>query len=164
MPDIVSSRLLVFFFFLMIRRPPRSTLFPYTTLFRSEAVHRAPLSTELERAAPRAVTAEQEIGLGDRLRRPVHRLQGDDAARGIAVERRERPAQHLDALRRAERERGRLALPVGHGRRDAVGDEPDAAHAEGRARAEAARLDLQVLRVVLPVLHGDARHAPEALG
>src|SRR3712207_7294377 len=25
----------VFFFFLMIRRPPRSTLFPYTTLFRS---------------------------------------------------------------------------------------------------------------------------------
>src|SRR5256885_5249282 len=27
--------LLSFFFFLMIRRPPRSTLFPYTTLFRS---------------------------------------------------------------------------------------------------------------------------------
>src|SRR5256885_10493455 len=25
-----------YFFFLMIRRPPRSTLFPYTTLFRSE--------------------------------------------------------------------------------------------------------------------------------
>src|SRR5258708_14039743 len=29
--SLVSS----FFFFLMIRRPPRSTLFPYTTLFRS---------------------------------------------------------------------------------------------------------------------------------
>src|SRR5436305_12002761 len=28
-------RFLLFFFFLMIRRPPRSTLFPYTTLFRS---------------------------------------------------------------------------------------------------------------------------------
>src|SRR2546425_6373995 len=27
-----------FFFFLMIRRPPRSTLFPYTTLFRSLGV------------------------------------------------------------------------------------------------------------------------------
>src|SRR2546422_2024219 len=27
-----------FFFFLMIRRPPRSTLFPYTTLFRSRAL------------------------------------------------------------------------------------------------------------------------------
>src|SRR5258708_20332253 len=28
----------LFFFFLMIRRPPRSTLFPYTTLFRSSQV------------------------------------------------------------------------------------------------------------------------------
>src|SRR5256885_9922048 len=27
---------MLLFFFLMIRRPPRSTLFPYTTLFRSE--------------------------------------------------------------------------------------------------------------------------------
>src|SRR3712207_8788870 len=27
------------FFFLMIRRPPRSTLFPYTTLFRSFTLH-----------------------------------------------------------------------------------------------------------------------------
>src|SRR2546422_6432088 len=31
--DLISCSLL--FFFLMIRRPPRSTLFPYTTLFRS---------------------------------------------------------------------------------------------------------------------------------
>src|SRR2546429_8231911 len=30
-----------FFFFLMIRRPPRSTLFPYTTLFRSLLTGRA---------------------------------------------------------------------------------------------------------------------------
>src|SRR5690554_7350770 len=29
------GRLCLLFFFLMIRRPPRSTLFPYTTLFRS---------------------------------------------------------------------------------------------------------------------------------
>src|SRR2546426_5441296 len=29
----------VIFFFLMIRRPPRSTLFPYTTLFRSQVGH-----------------------------------------------------------------------------------------------------------------------------
>src|SRR3712207_8897716 len=34
-----------FFFFLMIRRPPRSTLFPYTTLFRS--------SNGVEAARPR---------------------------------------------------------------------------------------------------------------
>src|SRR5437870_9757027 len=31
----MRSSCLLFFFFLMIRRPPRSTLFPYTTLFRS---------------------------------------------------------------------------------------------------------------------------------
>src|SRR2546429_5421678 len=36
--DIPSLRdCLIDFFFLMIRRPPRSTLFPYTTLFRSHA-------------------------------------------------------------------------------------------------------------------------------
>src|SRR5205085_10023573 len=34
----------IFFFFLMLRRPPRSTLFPYTTLFRSglQGAARAP--------------------------------------------------------------------------------------------------------------------------
>src|SRR5215203_7177881 len=37
---IVSSS--QFFFFLMIRRPPRSTLFPYTTLFRSLDLHAYP--------------------------------------------------------------------------------------------------------------------------
>src|SRR5215217_9244386 len=36
------------FFFLMIRRPPRSTLFPYTTLFRSNAADR-----ERRQEAPR---------------------------------------------------------------------------------------------------------------
>src|SRR5574338_784637 len=35
---IYSPLFLPFFFFLMIRRPPRSTLFPYTTLFRSHAL------------------------------------------------------------------------------------------------------------------------------
>src|SRR5256885_8511181 len=34
----MSSPYFIFFFFLMIRRPPRSTLFPYTTLFRSKLV------------------------------------------------------------------------------------------------------------------------------
>src|SRR2546425_4535709 len=33
-----------FFFFLMIRRPPRSTLFPYTTLFRSRLIGEVGLS------------------------------------------------------------------------------------------------------------------------
>src|SRR5256885_12092727 len=35
--DHAVSNDIVLFFFLMIRRPPRSTLFPYTTLFRSFA-------------------------------------------------------------------------------------------------------------------------------
>src|SRR3989449_11115726 len=34
------TQYLLFFFFLMIRRPPRSTLFPYTTLFRSLMANR----------------------------------------------------------------------------------------------------------------------------
>src|SRR3989449_6401827 len=36
---LASPSCSLFFFFLMIRRPPRSTLFPYTTLFRSPPVH-----------------------------------------------------------------------------------------------------------------------------
>src|SRR5438094_10364088 len=41
--DLFTILLTFLFFFLMIRRPPRSTLFPYTTLFRS--VHRRDLGT-----------------------------------------------------------------------------------------------------------------------
>src|SRR5215211_8514671 len=46
-----------FFFFLMIRRPPRSTLFPYTTLFRSRrpaARRRVALLSHALRPARRA--------------------------------------------------------------------------------------------------------------
>src|SRR2546429_4718463 len=35
----MAMKTAISFFFLMIRRPPRSTLFPYTTLFRSHGVH-----------------------------------------------------------------------------------------------------------------------------
>src|SRR5256885_8680079 len=38
----IPGGLLYDFFFLMIRRPPRSTLFPYTTLFRSETARATP--------------------------------------------------------------------------------------------------------------------------
>src|SRR3712207_9192287 len=38
--SLCSMVRLYLFFFLMIRRPPRSTLFPYTTLFRSLAARR----------------------------------------------------------------------------------------------------------------------------
>src|SRR3712207_8126608 len=55
-------------FFLMIRRPPRSTLFPYTTLFRSLRVHRGGRGGRLDRAAAgRAVGG----GSGRRLDAPA---------------------------------------------------------------------------------------------
>src|SRR6267378_6350746 len=49
----LSSWIRLFFFFLMIRRPPRSTLFPYTTLFRSRPQARRPDGARGHRAAPR---------------------------------------------------------------------------------------------------------------
>src|SRR6266542_2176391 len=51
---VLDSFTLFFFFFLMIRRPPRSTLFPYTTLFRSP---RLAAMCRAEVAAGTAVTA-----------------------------------------------------------------------------------------------------------
>src|SRR6266699_5636055 len=47
-----SPHLYTFFFFLMIRRPPRSTLFPYTTLFRSSCQY-CPQRTPRSRRTPR---------------------------------------------------------------------------------------------------------------
>ena len=85
----------------------------------------------------------------------------DHAAGGIAVHHREGTAQYLDALRGAEVEMRHLALAVGKARRDAVGNQAQAPDAEGRTPAEAARGDLQILGVVLPVLHHDARHPAE---
>src|SRR3712207_9042939 len=54
------------FFFLMIRRPPRSTLFPYTTLFRSarqEAVFPAPV-VPLRRCARPGVSPPSRSSIG----------------------------------------------------------------------------------------------------
>src|SRR5579883_1549307 len=43
----------VSFFFLMIRRPPRSTLFPYTTLFRSRGARGAQRADQVPELPPR---------------------------------------------------------------------------------------------------------------
>src|SRR5947209_14548065 len=48
----VRSLSCAYFFFLMLRRPPRSTLFPYTTLFRSHDVERIISSVLSDLAAP----------------------------------------------------------------------------------------------------------------
>src|SRR2546429_4953691 len=45
--DLFLFYLFFLFFFLMIRRPPRSTLFPYTTLFRSLGGPRAAIVVQL---------------------------------------------------------------------------------------------------------------------
>src|SRR2546422_9919071 len=63
---IVSCRIL-FFFFLMIRRPPRSTLFPYPTLFRSHPPHHeTPLRTLHEPLSPPGIA----VPVAHRLRPP----------------------------------------------------------------------------------------------
>src|SRR5436853_3555948 len=49
----------LFFFFLMIRRPPRSTLFPYTTLFRSCVPHRSFASETIEKYASSSVRSSR---------------------------------------------------------------------------------------------------------
>src|SRR3989441_6192852 len=60
------------FFFLMIRRPPRSTLFPYTTLFRSPGAQARALRRGPRGQTRRAVGARPDRGRGRRMR--VRRL------------------------------------------------------------------------------------------
>src|SRR5256886_7458487 len=65
--------LIYLFFFLMIRRPPRSTLFPYTTLFRSHVLHVRPRAEDSSPAAleslRRYFSAWPEVDLVQRLER-----------------------------------------------------------------------------------------------
>src|SRR3712207_7948975 len=78
-------------FFLMIRRPPRSTLFPYTTLFRSD--HDDPRRSQrlsLERGERRRerrllVVRRDEDGDGDRADRKSTRLNSSPANISYAV-------------------------------------------------------------------------------
>src|SRR5260221_13313301 len=60
---------LLFFFFLMIRRPPRSTLFPYTTLFRSLVDWRLP------RAADAAISDREPAVVRNRSEEHTSELQ-----------------------------------------------------------------------------------------
>src|SRR3989339_60739 len=57
---ISNSFLFSFFFFLMIRRPPRSTLFPYTTLFRSEEPMQNHIASSSTRASLLNLTSRSE--------------------------------------------------------------------------------------------------------
>src|SRR3989442_15070294 len=62
----VSSRRVSLFFFLMIRRPPRSTLFPYPTLFRS--------ADDADRRPAGGVGRGRELHVGERIDRKSTRL------------------------------------------------------------------------------------------
>src|SRR2546430_16432103 len=62
-----------FFFFLMIRRPPRSTLFPYTTLFRSDSLG---VEAEAEALAARRMILLGKLGRLDDARRIADSLWG----------------------------------------------------------------------------------------
>src|SRR2546430_12621342 len=61
-----------FFFFLMIRRPPRSTLFPYTTLFRSLRQADDGLIQKVVRRAFRKLALDRRDHLGMRVRSEEH--------------------------------------------------------------------------------------------
>src|SRR2546422_6017794 len=80
-----------FLFFLMIRRPPRSTLFPYTTLFRSrERRALEPQQGAADRAARRC--GERAVRRGDE---PVRRGLALHRARGAAL--RDRKSTRLNS-------------------------------------------------------------------
>src|SRR2546430_5611371 len=74
-----------YFFFLMIRRPPRSTLFPYTTLFRSRAGadggggdYRHDIHAPDRRPWPRGRTAHWSVGPPGRGARPRRRERSEE--------------------------------------------------------------------------------------
>src|SRR2546430_5668246 len=77
----------LFFFFLMIRRPPRSTLFPYTTLFRSRK--RPLLGPDHDRAGDprprRRHDLRSHVGLVQQLDRKSTRLNSSHSQISYAV-------------------------------------------------------------------------------
>src|SRR2546426_8332571 len=58
----LHTYIFLFFFFLMIRRPPRSTLFPYTTLFRSLKSFRPALAQVPEH---KKETSRKDLGIAE---------------------------------------------------------------------------------------------------
>src|SRR5581483_5293310 len=81
----------------------------------------------------------------------------NDPSRGVAIQRRERTAEDLDALRRVEIELRDLALSIRTGGGNAVLIDAHAAYAERRVRADAADRDLLVLRVVVAIAREESR-------
>src|SRR5947209_14990052 len=72
-------------FFLMIRRPPRSTLFPYTTLFRSRSDYGRDVRLEEAVADADQRQSEQHDNEGQRIDRKSTRLNSSHANISYAV-------------------------------------------------------------------------------
>src|SRR2546422_4706234 len=94
--------LLFSFFFLMIRRPPRSTLFPYTTLFRSR-VGRSELGDvadahEQRRGGVTAAHRGEALERGEKAKADRLDDGGDQVRHAPALERRDARLQRLEAL------------------------------------------------------------------
>src|SRR5437868_14484413 len=68
--DVFNDRVTLFFF-LMTRRPPRSTLFPYTTLFRSAGHDEAAIRFHLEGKTPDPLALRSDMPTG-RVRSEEH--------------------------------------------------------------------------------------------
>src|SRR5438876_10421970 len=82
----LRSCIFLFFFFLMIRRPPRSTLFPYTTLFRSLAPSGLGSGGQLGRRGPgRFLGRNQRDRACRRLDRKSTRLNSSHPSISYAV-------------------------------------------------------------------------------
>src|SRR2546430_7498399 len=98
--DAIARVLLVrFFFFLMIRRPPRSTLFPYTTLFRSHsvAIIGAGAQGRSQLAALRMVRPITFIRVFDTSAEAARRFLSDPACTGLDVQRSEEHTSELQS-------------------------------------------------------------------
>src|SRR3712207_9268812 len=80
------------FFFLMIRRPPRSTLFPYTPLFRSRRIKRSPFLMR------RFIRKRIEERVASRGRTPVTEADVDESARMYRQYRFKRSEEHTSEL------------------------------------------------------------------
>src|SRR2546422_7222744 len=106
--DVIHSATVreVIAFFLMIRRPPRSTLFPYTTLFRSPL---GPRARPPRRALPEAHVAPALAELGDRSEEHTSELQSrlHLVCRLLLEKKKTRQASSLLS---ADSARGRVAL------------------------------------------------------
>src|SRR5205823_7789444 len=166
----------LFIFFVMLRRPPRSTLFPYTTLFRSRPVPRrvvalgiaqapeevAPLLgaalRQIAHAALRALHADRH---GTRVLARREARAGEELAVAAGLDNHRRPAFLTDLVGRLVRhpvapQRPREAALGVAGARDERPEAPALHHQAAAARRTLLLVQLrQVVHLVDQLLHVD---------